>query len=140
MKKTKPTVRDAAGKHSTVKHKESGKTKTVEAYVASVPKLARAPFRKLRATIRSAVPRSATEVISYGIPAIKDKRMLVWFAAFSNHCSLFPTNAVIEKFANELQAFSTTKGSVHFPLDKALPVALIKKMVKARVTADKARS
>ena len=116
------------------------KTKTVAEYVAKVPKPARAAFTKLRATIRSAVPHTATEVISYQIPAFRDGRVLVWFAAFSRHCSLFPTNAVIEKFADELQGFSTTKGSIHFPLDKPLPVALIKKIVKARVAGDKART
>ncbi len=57
----------------------------------------------------------------------------MWFAAFSDHCSLFPTAAVIEKFKNELKAYSTSKGTIHFPTDKPLPIALIKKLVKARV-------
>ncbi len=139
MKKAKAATHSSSGKRAVAKRKKTPKTKTVVAYVASVPKPARAAFIKLRATIRSAVPRTATEVISYQIPAFKDERVLVWFAAFSNHCSLFPTNAVIEKFADQLQAFSTSKGTVHFPLDKPLPVALIKKMVKARVTEDRAR-
>ena len=69
----------------------------------------------MRATIRSAVPPDAIEIISYGIPAFKDRRVLVWYAAFSNHCSLFPTAAVIEKFKNELNGFSTPKGTIHFP-------------------------
>jgi uncharacterized protein YdhG (YjbR/CyaY superfamily) len=51
----------------------------------------------------------------------------------SNHCSLFPTAAVIETFKDELNVFSTSKGTIHFPLDKPMPVALIKKLVKARV-------
>ena len=83
--------------------------------------------------IRSAVPREATETISYRIPAFKHQRILVWFAAFSDHCSLFPTAALIEEFNKELQGFSTSKGTIHFPLNKPLPVALIKKIVKARV-------
>jgi len=87
----------------------------------------------MRAAIRSAVPPEATEAISYGIPAFKNKGALVWFAAFSDHCSLFPTAAVIEKFKNELKAYSTSKGTIHFPTDKPLPIALIKKLVKARV-------
>ena len=57
----------------------------------------------------------------------------MWFAAFSNHCSLFPTAAVIDAFKNELKGFSTSKGTIHFPADKPLPTALIKKLVKARV-------
>jgi uncharacterized protein YdhG (YjbR/CyaY superfamily) len=65
--------------------------------------------------------------------------MLVWYAAFANHCSLFPTAAVIQQFRKELKDFSTSKGTIQFPLDKPLPVALIKKMVKARVAQNEAR-
>ena len=106
----------------------------VEEYLASVPQPARRTLKKMRAAIRSAVPREATETISYRIPAFKHHGILVWFAAFSDHCSLFPTAAVIEAFKRELQGFSTSKGTVHFPLDKPLPLALIKKIVKARVS------
>ena len=87
----------------------------------------------MRAAIRRAVPREATETISYRIPAFKHKRILVWFAAFSDHCSLFPTAAVIESFKKELQGFRTSKGTIHFPLTKPLPIGLIEKIVKARV-------
>ena len=87
----------------------------------------------MRSAIRQAVPRKATETISYQIPAFKHKGILVWFAAFSDHCSLFPTAALIEEFKKELKGFSTSKGTIHFPLNKPLPVALIKKIVKARV-------
>jgi len=90
-------------------------------------------LEKVRAAIRSAVPPGATETISYGIPAFKYKGVLVWFAAFSNHCSLFPTAAVIEAFKKELQGFTISKGTIQFPTDKSLPAALIKRMVKARV-------
>jgi len=90
-------------------------------------------LQQVRAAIRSAVPRETTEVISYGIPAFKYKGVLVWFAAFSNHCSLFPTAAVIERFREELKGFVISKGTIQFPTDKPLPAALIKKMVKARV-------
>lgn len=87
----------------------------------------------MRAAIRSVVPREATETISYRIPAFKYKEVLVWFAAFSDHCSLFPKAAVIEAFKKELKGFSTSKGTIHFPLNKPLPLALIKRIVKARV-------
>ena len=90
-------------------------------------------LKKMRAAIRHAVPAEATETFSYGIPAFKHKRVLVWFAAFSNHCSLFPTAAIIAAFKKELKGFATSKGTVHFPTDKPLPIALIKKLVKARV-------
>jgi uncharacterized protein YdhG (YjbR/CyaY superfamily) len=106
---------------------------TVAEYIARVPQPARVALKKLRAAIRSAVPPGTTEVISYRIPAFKRERVLVWYAAFSDHCSLFPTASVIEKFKTELRGFSTSKGTIHFPLDEPLPAALIKKIVKARV-------
>ena len=107
--------------------------KNVDEYLAGVPEPARSTLNKMRAAIRSAAPREATETISYGMPAFKHKGVLVWFAAFSKHCSLFPTASVIEAFRNELKGFSTSKGTIHFPTDKPLPTALIKKLVKARV-------
>ena len=65
----------------------------------------------------------------------------MWYAAFSNHCSLFPTAAVVEAFKSELKGFSTSKGTIHFPTDKPLPTTLVKKLVKARIAqaADKER-
>ena len=105
----------------------------VEAYLEKVPKASRAAFDKLRTAIRSAVPRQAVETISYRIPAFKHDVVLVWFAAFANHCSLFPTSSVIAKFKAELKDYSTSKGTIHFPLDKPVPVALVKRIVKARV-------
>jgi uncharacterized protein YdhG (YjbR/CyaY superfamily) len=113
--------------------KPTGAQKDVDKYLARVPKPARTTLNKMRAAIRSTVPPEATETISYSIPAFKHKVVLVWYAAFSNHCSLFPTAAVIEAFKDELEGFPTSKGTVKFPLDKPLPVALIKKLVKARV-------
>jgi uncharacterized protein YdhG (YjbR/CyaY superfamily) len=105
--------------------------KTVDEYLSSVAEPARGVLAKMRTLIRAALPREATEIISYRMPAFKHKRVLVWFAAFKNHCSLFPTAAVIEQFKNELKEFTTTKGAVHIPIDKPLPAALIKKLVKA---------
>jgi uncharacterized protein YdhG (YjbR/CyaY superfamily) len=111
----------------------SGAPKNVDEYFARVPEPARGTLRKMRAAIRSAVPPETTEAISYGMPAFKYKGTLVWFAAFSSHCSLFPTASVIEAFKDELKGFSTSKGTIHFPTDKPLPTALVKKLVKARV-------
>jgi uncharacterized protein YdhG (YjbR/CyaY superfamily) len=126
MKKAKSSSRGSAAKGR-------GAPKTVDAYLARVPQPARGTLNKIRAAIRSAAPREATETISYGIPAFKHNEVLVWFAAFSDHCSLFPTAAVIETFKNELKGFSISKGTIQFPTDKPLPAALVKKMVKARV-------
>jgi uncharacterized protein YdhG (YjbR/CyaY superfamily) len=133
MKKQKPASRGASAKGAATRRKKPAESKTVAEYIASIPKPARAVFAKLRAAVRSAVPRTATEIISYQIPAFKDECVLVWFAAFSNHCSLFPTNSVIKEFQDELKQFSTSRGTVQFPLDKPLPTALIKRMVKVRV-------
>src|ERR1700687_2039412 len=113
--------------------KGDGAPKNGDEYLAGVPEPARSTLNKIRGAIQSAGPPEATETISYGIPAFKYKGVLVWFAAFSNHCSLFPTASVVEAFKNELKGFSTSKGTIHFPTDKTVPTALIKKLVKARV-------
>jgi uncharacterized protein YdhG (YjbR/CyaY superfamily) len=126
MKKVKSGKRSSTAKGNRA-------PKDVDEYLAAVPQPARSTLNKIRAAIRSAVPPEATETISYGIPAFKHKGVLVWFAAFSNHCSFFPTASVIEAFKDELKAFSTSKGTIQFPTDKPLPAALVKKMVKLRV-------
>jgi uncharacterized protein YdhG (YjbR/CyaY superfamily) len=107
--------------------------KTVDDYLAGVPEPARTTLNKVRSRIRAASPPGTTEVISYGMPAFKHHQVLIWFAAFSNHCSLFPTAAVIAAFRNELKGLSTSKGTIQFPTNKPLPAALLKKMVKLRV-------
>lgn len=113
--------------------RKSSVPRTFEQYVSRIPEYARGPLQELRGAIRSAVPAGSTEVISYRIPAFKNKRVLVWYAAFSKHCSLFPTAAVIDAFQEELKGYTTSRGTVHFELDKPLPIALIKRMVKLRV-------
>jgi uncharacterized protein YdhG (YjbR/CyaY superfamily) len=118
--------------------KGNGAPKNVDEYLAGVPEPARSTLIKVRAAIRSAMPAEATEAISYQMPAFKYKgRPLLWFAAFSNHCSLFPTASVIEAIKNELKGFSISKGTIQFPVDKPLPAALLKKMVKLRIAQDK---
>jgi uncharacterized protein YdhG (YjbR/CyaY superfamily) len=113
--------------------------KNIDEYLAGVPEPARSTLNKIRAAIRSAVPQEATETISYRIPAFKYKGVLVWFAAFSDHCSLFPTASVVAAFKNELKGFSTSKGTIQFPMDKPLPTALVKKLVKARVAQNESK-
>ncbi len=107
--------------------------KTVDQYLVRVPEPARSTLQKIREAIRSAVPAETAEVISYRIPAFKYKKVLVWYAAFRDHCSLFPTGAMIEQFRDELRDYEVAKGTIQFPLDKPLPAALIKKLVKARL-------
>jgi uncharacterized protein YdhG (YjbR/CyaY superfamily) len=111
----------------------SGPPKTVDEYLAAVPEPARSTLNKIRAEIRSAAPRGAIETISYRMPAFKYKTVLVWYAAFSDHCSFFPTPAVVKAFKDELKGFSTSKATIHFPTDKPLPAALVRRLVKARL-------
>ena len=108
--------------------------KTVDEYLARVPEPAQSTLTHIRAVIRSVAPKGATEVISYGIPMFKYNGMLVGYAAFAKHCSLFPTGSgVIERFAKDLKGYKTSKGTIQFPSDEPLPDALVKKIVKARV-------
>jgi len=87
----------------------------------------------MRFAILSAAPKGTEEIISYKIPAFKYKGVLVWFAAFADHCSFFPTAAVIEAFRKELKGYTLSKGTIQFAVNKPLPATLVKKMVKARV-------
>jgi uncharacterized protein YdhG (YjbR/CyaY superfamily) len=113
----------------------------VEAYLARVPEPARTTLEKMRAMIRAAAPGEATEQLSYGIPAFHFKGALLSYAAFKDHCSLFPMGArAIEAFAEELEGYRVTKGTIHFSLDKPLPKSLITKIVKACVARNEAKS
>src|SRR5437660_9545055 len=125
MEKNSSRARPAAAKTTAA-------AETVEEYLAAVPEPARSILNKVRAAIRSVVPAETTEVISYKIPAFKHKKVLVWYAAFAHHCSLFPTAAIIEQFKDELKGYTSAKGTIQFPLDKAIPLELIKKIVQAR--------
>ena len=125
VKAAKPTTSKIAGK--------TGAPKDIDEYLAGVPEPARSTLNKIRATIRSAAPPEATETISYRIPAFKYNGVLIWFAAFTDHCSLFPTAAIVQEFKDELKGYAVSKGTIHFPINKPLPAALLKKIVKARV-------
>lgn len=108
--------------------------KTIDEYLANVSEPARSTLNRIRATIRSVAPSETTEGISYRIPTFHYKGPLVGFAAFSNHCSLFPmSGSLIKAFKNELKEFQTSKGTIRFPVNKPLPAALVKKLVKARI-------
>jgi len=112
--------------------------KTVDEYLAGTPEPARGALQHIRAVIQSVVPKKTTEVISYGIPMFKFNGMLVGYAAFKKHCSLFPTGSgVLDRFEKELKGYRTSKGTIHFTPEKPLPDGLVKKIVKARVAENK---
>jgi len=113
--------------------KSNSAPKTIDDYLARIPEPARTTLQKVRAAIRSALPPAATETISYKIPAFRHGEVVIWFAAFAGHCSLFPTARIIEMFKDDLKPYTLSKGTVQFPIDKPLPAPLLKKMVKARL-------
>ncbi len=112
---------------------------TVDEYLAAVPEPARTTLNKVRKIIQSVVPAEATEAISYGMPAFKYKGPLFAYAAFKDHCSLFPMSAgLIVEFAEELKKFETSKGTIRFPMDKPPSAVLIRELVKARIAQNEA--
>src|SRR6266481_3289777 len=126
MRKANSGDRDSAAKGNVA-------PKNVDEYLARVPEPARSTLMKVRAAIRSAMPTETTEAISYGMPVFKYQGSLLWFAAFSDHCSLFTSPGVIAAFKDELKDFQTSKGTIRFPSDKPMSTALVKKLVKARI-------
>jgi uncharacterized protein YdhG (YjbR/CyaY superfamily) len=107
---------------------------TIDDYLSRVPEEPRAALEKLRATVKAAAP-DTTETISYHMPAFKYRgRALVGFAAFKNHCSLFPySTKVLETYEEELGSMRTSKGTIQFSSERPLPSALVEKIVKARI-------
>jgi uncharacterized protein YdhG (YjbR/CyaY superfamily) len=132
MKKKTPAGRSPT-KTSRAIAKKTVPAQGVEEYIAGIPQSSRATFDQLRTAVGQACPKDAEETISYGILAFKRDRVLVWIAAFAKHCSLFPTASVLRAFKDELKGYVVSKGTVRFPVDRPLPVALVKKMVRARV-------
>ncbi len=106
----------------------------IRAYLAAQPPKARAVLKEIRDAIRTVAP-DAIDSFSYRIPGVKlDGKALVWYAGFKHHTSLYPIgDAIRKRFAAELEGYETSKGTVRFPLDQPLPVALVKRLVKARV-------
>lgn len=105
----------------------------VRKYLKSVPTGQWATLEKIRKLIKESAPE-ATEAFSYGIPGFKYKgKPLIWYAAFENHYSLFPTGAGVEALKSELKSYETSKGTIHLPVDKPVPVSLIRKIIKTRM-------
>ncbi len=113
---------------------------TVEEYLADLPDGQRAALEDLRATIRAAAPE-ATETISYQMPAFKDHgRFLVSYAAFTDHCSLFPaSDAVREALGDELEPYVSGKGTIRFRADDPIPARLVTRIVEVRLEENAAK-
>lgn len=109
------------------------KIRTVHEYFSALPEETRLVLQQLRNAIRQAAPQ-AEETISYNIPAFKSKgKMLVWYAAFKKHVGFYPRASGIAAFQKELAGYKTSKGAIQFPIDKRIPVVLVKKIVKFRL-------
>jgi uncharacterized protein YdhG (YjbR/CyaY superfamily) len=106
--------------------------KDIDEYIARYPAEVQVKLQKIRETIQKAAPK-ATEAISYGIPTFKYFGNLVHFGGFKQHLSFFPGASGVAAFEKELKDFETSKGTIQFPLNKALPLKLIKDIVKFRV-------
>ena len=108
------------------------KPKTITEYITAAPEEAREKLRKMRACIRKAAP-GAKESLKWGMPAFSYKRILVTFAGFKHHVGFYPTPSAVKAFAKDLSRFKTAKGSIQFPLEKPLPLPLIRKITEFRV-------
>jgi uncharacterized protein YdhG (YjbR/CyaY superfamily) len=106
--------------------------KTTDEYIASFPNNVQGALQQIRQAIKESAPQ-AQEVISYSMPAFKQNSILVWFAAFKNHIGFFPKVSALDAFKVQLSSYQTSKGTIRFPLDKPIPVDLVKDIVKFRV-------
>lgn len=128
------------GTHMKKQPKREAIPKTVEEYLARVPEPQRSTLKKVRAVIQSVLPEEATAVISYHMPCVKYKGMLVGYAAFAEHCSLYGmSSTLLGPMKEDLKTYSTSKGTIRFAIDRPLPATLIKKLVKAAIAAKDAR-
>ncbi|MBI5530997.1 MAG: DUF1801 domain-containing protein [Candidatus Doudnabacteria bacterium] len=107
-------------------------TKTIDTYIKQFPDEVQVILKKMRETIRSVVPK-AGEAIKYGMPTFILNGNLVHFAAFKNHIGFYPSPGPIVAFKKELAKFNTSKGAIQFPIEKPIPYALVKKIVRFRV-------
>lgn len=116
------------------------KPKSVDDYLDSLPEWSRVALQRLRRQIQTAAPH-ATETISYQMPAFRDgDRLLVSYAAFKDHCSLFPmSKAAIKANIEQLEPFVSGEGTLRFSREKPLPAAAVKRIVKTRLEENEER-
>ena len=116
-------------------NKSNLKFRNIDAYHSSYPANIQKILNQFRQAIKQAAP-NATETISYGMPAFRQNKILVYYSAHKEHFGFYPTPKPIVLFRQELKKYKTSKGAIQFPIDKPLPLALIKKIVKYRVAED----
>lgn len=112
--------------------------KDVDAYIAKAPKEVQDKLKELRAVIKKTAP-AAKERISYSMPYYDYKGRLVYFAAFKKHIGLYVPPPILQQYKNELKEYETAIATVHFPIDKPLPITLIKKLIKARMEKNESK-
>lgn len=111
---------------------------TIDTYIAGYPEEVQAILQEIRRTIHETAPE-ATEAISYGMPTFKLHGNLVHFGAFKSHIGFYPVPSGMEAFQEELAAYKQGKGSVQFPLNKPMPLDLIRRIVEFRVQESQAK-
>lgn len=116
-----------------------GSPKTVDEYISAAPPAAQAKLREVRRAVREAAP-GAAESISYRMPYYSYKGRLAWFGLHTTHIGLYLRPPVIEEHEAELKGYTTTKSAVHLRLDRKIPVSLVRKLVRARVSINEAES
>jgi len=114
---------------------EQPKPENIDQYIANFPAATQKLLQQVRETIQLAVPE-AKEVISYGMPAFKQKGILVYFAGYAKHIGFYPTGSGIEAFKNEFGNYKWSKGAVQFPIDQPMPLELITKITKFKAEID----
>ena len=114
------------------------KPPSVDEYISAAPRSTQAKLREVRLAILEAAPE-AKESISYGMAYYNYKGRLAWFGLHTSHIGLYLRPPVVEEHEKDLEGYETTKSAVHLPLDKKIPVSLVKKLVKARMKMNDAR-
>lgn len=114
-------------------------SKSIDEYVASFPKDIQLKLESIREAIREEAPE-AKEVISYGMPAFKQNRVLVYFAAHKGHIGFYPTGSGMSAFKDRLSAYRQSKGAVQFPLDEEMPLDIVREVVRFRLKEDQGAS
>ena len=112
---------------------------SIDKYIAKHPPAVRTILRKIRRTVRDAVP-NAEETISYRMPAFKLDGVLLYFAAFKNHIGLFPPVKGDPSLQRAVKRYAGPKGNLRLPLDEPIPYGLIKRIVKVRAKQNRERA